>query len=82
MNLARDGLHGRLMRNKKENTQHMDKECVLTSNKAFWVVNNLAQFSSSYISATRRAPGLQPRQHITEHFDLFPFQKLQNQLLS
>jgi len=68
-NVYMDGAHAEW----KENIQHLDKECVNTAWKR--IVGHraaTAQFRPKYCSsATRKAPGLQPRRDITEHLARF-----------
>lgn len=58
MNLAWKGLRGVLMQNEKENTQHLDKECVQKAMKS-----ESSQLRSKYLKL------LEPRLDIKEHLE-------------
>ena len=69
MNLAWKSLHGVLMQNEKENTQHLDKECVQRAEAGSWAVRQSEPVPGPIISATRNALGLEPGLDITEHIE-------------
>ena len=69
MNLAWKSLHVVLVLNEKENTQHLDQECVQKAKKGSWAVrdNSSMQLMSKYLSHKKSSD---PPDHFPKNYRL------------